>query len=134
MEPLVERGGGALRLPAEMDRRRDRARTRSASRGRQVGRAGDEPFDDWHFNEDRSRVVERLLRQRMEEMPPEDFQDLLRPCFQEDELKLILVGAALGFLAGLGSCSSSLEVDDEELPWSGKLPPCEIFSPTSMPG
>ncbi|MCP3962858.1 MAG: hypothetical protein GY719_33890 [bacterium] len=60
-----------------------------------------EPFDDWHFNRERGQVVERLLRQRMEELPSEEFQDLLRPCFQEDELLLILVGAALGFLAGL---------------------------------
>ena len=61
-----------------------------------------DPFDDWHFNKERALVVEQLLRERMEEMPSEEFQDLLRPCFQEDELKLILVGAALGFLAGLG--------------------------------
>ena len=26
--------------------------------------------------------------------------DLLRPCFKEDEMKLILVGAALGCMAG----------------------------------
>jgi hypothetical protein len=37
----------------------------------------------------------------MESLPPEDFQDLLRPCFQEDEMKLILTGAVLGFLAGI---------------------------------
>ena len=60
------------------------------------------PFDDWHFNQERALIVERLLRERMEELPSDQFQDLLRPCFQEDELKLILVGAALGFLAGLG--------------------------------
>jgi hypothetical protein len=46
-------------------------------------------------------VVERLLRERMEAMPPAQFQDLLRPCFQEDEWKLILLGAVLGFGAGL---------------------------------
>ena len=61
-----------------------------------------EPFDDWHFNHERAEIVERLLRERMEELPSDQFQDLLRPCFQEDELLLILVGAALGFLAGLG--------------------------------
>ena len=60
-----------------------------------------DPFDDWHFNTERGRVVERLLRQRMIELPSDQFQDLLRPCFQEDEMKLILVGAVLGFLAGL---------------------------------
>lgn len=59
-------------------------------------------FDHWPFNRERAVVVEELLRDRMESMPPADFQDLLRPCFQEDEMKLILTGAALGFLAGVG--------------------------------
>jgi len=60
-----------------------------------------DPFEDRVFNEDRGRVVERLLRERMEAMSSEDFQGLLRPCFQEDELKLILAGGVLGFAAGL---------------------------------
>ena len=59
-------------------------------------------FDHWPFNRDRAVIIEDLLRERMEGMPPADFQDLLRPCFQEDEMKLILTGAALGFLAGIG--------------------------------
>ena len=37
----------------------------------------------------------------MERLSPEQFQDLLRPCFQEDEMKLILAGAVLGLLAGV---------------------------------
>jgi hypothetical protein len=42
-----------------------------------------------------------LLRERMERLRPKDFQDLLRPCFQEDEMKLILTGAVLGLIAGV---------------------------------
>jgi len=45
--------------------------------------------------------VEDIMRRRMEELSPAEFQELLRPCFQEDEIKLIAAGAALGFLAGL---------------------------------
>ena len=60
-----------------------------------------DPFDHWPFNRDRGRIIEELLRERMESLPPEEFQDLLRPCFQEDEMKLILTGAVLGFLAGI---------------------------------
>jgi uncharacterized membrane protein YheB (UPF0754 family) len=60
-----------------------------------------DPFDDPVFNEERAAVVESLLRERMESLPSEEFQDLLRPCFQEDEWKLIIMGAALGFLAGV---------------------------------
>ena len=60
-----------------------------------------DPFDHWPFNRERAEVIERVLLERMQNMPPEQFQDLLRPCFQEDELKLILAGAVLGLLAGL---------------------------------
>ena len=60
-----------------------------------------DPFDHWPFNRERSAVIETMLRERMESMPPDQFQDLLRPCFQEDEFKLILTGAVLGFLAGV---------------------------------
>ena len=60
-----------------------------------------DPFDHWPFNRDRSAVIEEILRERMQQLPPDQFQDLLRPCFQEDELKLILTGAILGLLAGI---------------------------------
>lgn len=42
------------------------------------------------------------MAERMRALPSEDFQNLLRPCFQEDEIKLILIGGVLGALAGLG--------------------------------
>jgi uncharacterized membrane protein YheB (UPF0754 family) len=61
-----------------------------------------DPFDHWPFNRDRAKRAETLLRERMESLPPREFQDLLRPCFEEDELKLILTGAVLGLLAGIG--------------------------------
>ena len=61
-----------------------------------------DPFDHWPFNRDRAQRAEELLRERMEGLPPQEFQDLLRPCFEEDELKLILTGAVLGLLAGIG--------------------------------
>ena len=46
--------------------------------------------------------LETTFRTRMQSLSSEDFVDFLRPVFQEDELKLILVGAALGMLAGIG--------------------------------
>lgn len=60
-----------------------------------------DPFDHWPFNRERGEIIEQVLRERMQRMPPEQFQDLLRPCFQEDEIKLILAGAVLGLLAGV---------------------------------
>ncbi|WP_369601314.1 hypothetical protein AAIA72_16135 [Hahella sp. SMD15-11] len=58
-------------------------------------------FTDPVFNHERAERVERIMRERMEALTPEEFQDLLRPCFQEDEIKLIILGGVLGFLAGL---------------------------------
>jgi uncharacterized membrane protein YheB (UPF0754 family) len=60
-----------------------------------------DPLEDERFNEERAAVVERMLRERMEELPAEQFQDLLRPCFKEDEWILIALGGVLGFLAGV---------------------------------
>jgi uncharacterized membrane protein YheB (UPF0754 family) len=59
-----------------------------------------EPFEDRGFVLDRASAVASELTDRMRHMPPGEFQDLLRPCFQEDEVKLILLGGALGLLAG----------------------------------
>jgi len=44
--------------------------------------------------------MENTLRDRMASLPYEDFQGFLRPVFQEDEFKLILVGGILGCMAG----------------------------------
>lgn len=58
-------------------------------------------FEDPDFNVERAEVVKGLIRERMEALSPQEFQNLLRPAFQEDEMKLILLGAVLGFLAGM---------------------------------
>ncbi|MCB0293922.1 MAG: hypothetical protein KDG51_01500, partial [Calditrichaeota bacterium] len=48
-------------------------------------------FDDPVFCEDRARVVKTLMQARMEQLSPKEFQHLLRPAFQEDEMKLIIL-------------------------------------------
>ncbi|MGO1463318.1 MAG: DUF445 domain-containing protein [Marinobacter sp.] len=53
------------------------------------------------FEADRARAVESIMVERMSALSSEEFQELLRPCFQEDEIKLILVGATLGLVAGI---------------------------------
>ena len=100
MMPIVQDAVGPLGLPIELAVGKRSLESMTEEVGQTSIKVGADPFDDWHFNRDRAQVVERLLRQRMENLSPEEFQDLLRPCFQEDELKLILVGAALGGLAG----------------------------------
>lgn len=59
------------------------------------------PFEDKVFNQERGVVIEKMMADKMKELSSEQFQDLLRPAFQEDEWILILVGGVLGACAGL---------------------------------
>jgi uncharacterized membrane protein YheB (UPF0754 family) len=45
--------------------------------------------------------VRETLYSRMSNLPPKEFVNFLRPVFQEDEWKLILIGAILGGVAGV---------------------------------
>ena len=64
-------------------------------------KVSEESFKNPLFNEERGAAVEGIMRDRMEAMSSADFQNLLRPCFQEDEIKLIIIGGVLGALAGV---------------------------------
>lgn len=44
--------------------------------------------------------LEDTIRERMEKLPAPEFERLLHAVFEQDEIKLILVGALLGFLVG----------------------------------
>ena len=57
-------------------------------------------FDDPIFSKERGKVVEMMFRTRMQAMSSEEFQELLRPAFQEDEWILITMGGVLGLMAG----------------------------------
>jgi hypothetical protein len=46
--------------------------------------------------------IEKTLAQRLKLLSPTEFEDLLHPVFQEDELILICAGGVLGAVAGLG--------------------------------
>lgn len=60
-----------------------------------------ETLNDPLFNHERAQAVQAIMAERMKQLPSEEFQDLLRPCFQEDEIKLIAIGGVLGALAGV---------------------------------
>lgn len=45
--------------------------------------------------------IEKTLSSRLKVLSPKNFEDLLHPVFQEDEIILIVVGGILGALAGL---------------------------------
>ena len=58
-------------------------------------------FHDPDFNHDRARVVAEAINEQMQALSPAEFQEVLRPAFQEEEWLLMLVGALLG--AGVGA-------------------------------
>ncbi len=59
-----------------------------------------DPLSDAKFSRERSSIIHDIFRRRMSAMSNAEFQDLLRPAFQEDEWILIMLGAVLGMAAG----------------------------------
>ncbi|KAL9178960.1 hypothetical protein ACHAXT_011933 [Thalassiosira profunda] len=58
-------------------------------------------LEDLHEYVDEALEIEKTLRARMMAMTSAQFERVLHPIFEEDELTLILAGGGLGFLAGL---------------------------------
>lgn len=59
-----------------------------------------EPMRDEAFNRERAAAIEDLIAERLRELPPGEYAQMLRAAFEEDEWMLIALGAALGFVAG----------------------------------
>lgn len=62
------------------------------------------------FSRERSTIIHRIFSRRMMAMSNEEFQELLRPAFKEDEWILILLGAVLGAMAGFGQLAIILNL------------------------
>ena len=45
--------------------------------------------------------LEATIRTRMQKLPPKDFEAVLHPAFEEDEMTLVFVGGFLGMLVGI---------------------------------
>lgn len=101
IRPEVDRAVGLAAPIIRMttgDEQYERVRERFAEAG--VNRTM-EPLQDAEFNAERSEVVESWMAERIKQLPPTGFVELLRPAFEEDEWMLILLGAVLGFVAGI---------------------------------
>jgi uncharacterized membrane protein YheB (UPF0754 family) len=59
------------------------------------------PMTDPEFNREQSERVRGLISERIREMPPDDFSEMLRTAMREDEWLLYLHGAVLGLAGGL---------------------------------
>ena len=53
-----------------------------------------------HAYADEAMDIESTIRTNMQALTPAEFEGVLRPAYQQDEWKLILTGAMLGFAAG----------------------------------
>lgn len=101
MKPLVDEAIGLARPMVRMAiGTREYEESVEHMTGHAVGMT-DLAFEDPVFNAERAVAVEHEMRARMEELTPTEFQYMLRPAFQEDEIKLIVAGAILGGLAGM---------------------------------
>ncbi|MEA2445706.1 MAG: hypothetical protein QOJ12_2998 [Thermoleophilales bacterium] len=58
------------------------------------------PLADEEFNREQSAEVHALIADRMREMPPRDFSEMLRSAMRQDEWLLIAHGAVLGIFGG----------------------------------
>ena len=97
---LVDEAAGSAQLAFEVavgERKLEAMRRAVQSRAIAVSRGA---FTDRAFNAERQKIVEQMLYDRMITMSPGEFQDMLRPAFQEDEAKLVAAGGVLGLLAG----------------------------------
>jgi len=50
---------------------------------------------------DNAMEIQKTLKEKLQELPPEQFEGVLHPAFEEDEIKLILVGGVLGLMMGI---------------------------------
>jgi uncharacterized membrane protein YheB (UPF0754 family) len=101
MRPAIDRAAGPLRPALRVvvgAREYDAIRQSFAT----------EPVDtmmghlsDPEFSAAQSATMRKLIAERMRQMPPEDFADMLRTATREDEWLLLLHGAVLGLAGGL---------------------------------
>jgi hypothetical protein len=101
LRPAIDRAAGpllpAVRLamgPREYDAFREGVATESVE-------YTVTPLADPEFNRDRARVVHGMITERMRELPPADFAEMMRSAMREDEWLLLAHGAVLGVVGGL---------------------------------
>ena len=59
------------------------------------------PLEDPAFSASQSKTMRKLIAERMRQLPPQDFGEMLRTATRQDEWLLLLHGAVLGLAGGL---------------------------------
>src|SRR3954470_25066193 len=100
LRPAVDRAAGPL-LPAVRlavgPRQYDAIREGVATEGVEHTIT---PLTDAEFNRRQSRQLHALFVERIRELPPEDFSEMMRSAMREDEWLLLAHGAVLGVVGG----------------------------------
>jgi uncharacterized membrane protein YheB (UPF0754 family) len=101
MRPAIDRAIGPARVALRVAvGSREYEALRDAFAHEPVDRIMD-PLQDPEFSREQAATMERLIAERMRELPPEDFGEMLRTATKEDEWLLLLHGAVLGLAGGL---------------------------------
>jgi len=101
LRPAIDRAAGPL-LPAVRiavgPREYDAIREGVAAEGVEYTIT---PMSDPEFNRRQSRKLHSFIMERMRELPPADFSEMMRSAMREDEWLLLAHGAVLGVVGGL---------------------------------
>jgi uncharacterized membrane protein YheB (UPF0754 family) len=100
MRPAIDRAAGPARLAVQVAIGSGQYETIRETVASEAVDYTMTPLTDSEFNRSQSAAVRMLITDRMRELPPSDFSELLRSAMREDEWLLLLHGAVLGFLAG----------------------------------
>jgi uncharacterized membrane protein YheB (UPF0754 family) len=101
LRPAVDRAVGRTRPAVRVAvgaREYDAIRDSVAAEGAEYTMT---PLVDEEFGREQAERVRELISERIREMPPADFSEMLRSAMREDEWLLYLHGAVLGFAGGL---------------------------------
>jgi uncharacterized membrane protein YheB (UPF0754 family) len=96
VDRAVGRGRAAVRV-AVGAREYDAIRDSVATEGAEYTMT---PLVDEEFGKEQGKRIRELISERIREMPPKDFSEMLRSAMREDEWLLYLHGAVLGFFGG----------------------------------
>jgi uncharacterized membrane protein YheB (UPF0754 family) len=101
LRPAVDRAVGRARPAVRVavgSREYDAIRDSVASEGAEFTIV---PLVDEDFGREQGKRIRELISERIREMPPADFSEMLRSAMREDEWLLYLHGAVLGFVGGV---------------------------------
>ena len=100
LRPAVDRAVGRARPAVRVAvgaREYDAIRDSVATEGAEYTMT---PLVDEEFGREQGKRIRELISERIREMPPKDFSEMLRSAMREDEWLLYLHGAVLGFFGG----------------------------------